>query len=200
MIRQILQKRCFRCKKWKDSVQFYKERRIKDGLGPYCKECVNKQKKEKYERDNQPIRFKNRKKQGNGWECAHCGIFRLRKQFHKAGKYPDGTLKYNSWCVHCVSKFNYQYKLKHGKILLTKEEYNNLFLQQFGKCAICSVHQAVLKTPLNIDHKHGTKEIRGLLCGNCNRALGLFKEDIQSLQNAILYLNRANIKIYKRIS
>ena len=39
---------------------------------------------------------------------------------------------------------------------------------------------------LCIDHKHGTKKPRGLLCHNCNTALGLLKDEhtgLDSLHN-----------------
>jgi len=36
------EKRCCRCKKWKAETEFYKQRRLKDGLMVYCKECTDK--------------------------------------------------------------------------------------------------------------------------------------------------------------
>lgn len=56
--------------------------------------------------------------------------------------------------------------------------------EQKGRCGICAVHMV---SP-NADHNHLTKQCRGLLCGHCNRALGLFKEDINILASAISYL------------
>ena len=41
-----------------------------------------------------------------------------------------------------------------------------------------------------IDHCHKTGKIRGLLCDTCNRALGLFKDDIQMLKNSVAYLEK----------
>jgi len=38
---------------------------------------------------------------------------------------------------------------------------------------------------------HKTGKIRGLLCGNCNTSLGLLKENIGVLNNAIKYLKRS---------
>jgi Recombination endonuclease VII len=69
---------------------------------------------------------------------------------------------------------------------LSPEEYNQMLENQEGTCAIC---QEVTKT-LNIDHCHITGKVRGILCGNCNRALGLFKDSPNTLGNAIAYLHK----------
>ena len=75
---------------------------------------------------------------------------------------------------------------KHG---ITLDRYNDLFAQQKGKCAICGTHESQLsKKGLAIDHDHETNKVRGLLCGNCNRALGFFKDDIKNLKRAIRYI------------
>ena len=58
---------------------------------------------------------------------------------------------------------------------------------QEGKCKICKTHQDNLTVPLNVDHNHITKKVRGLLCGNCNRAFGLVNENITTLENMIKY-------------
>jgi hypothetical protein len=41
---------------------------------------------------------------------------------------------------------------------------------------------------LSIDHSHNSKNIRGLLCKKCNTGIGMFKDNIQLLENAINYL------------
>jgi hypothetical protein len=47
------------------------------------------------------------------------------------------------------------------------------------------------KSYLVIDHCHSSGVIRGLLCHNCNRALGLLQDDVSYLEKAISYLKRA---------
>lgn len=44
------------------------------------------------------------------------------------------------------------------------------------------------KLKLVVDHCHKTGRIRGLLCHNCNRALGLLQDDVGVLRKAIGYL------------
>jgi len=41
---------------------------------------------------------------------------------------------------------------------------------------------------LAVDHEHSTGTIRGLLCINCNKGLGNFKDNIELLEAAIQYL------------
>lgn len=79
---------------------------------------------------------------------------------------------------------------------LSLEEYNRMFEEQKGCCAICGKHQSENKNglALGVDHNHITKQIRGLLCGSCNRALGLLKADeldVELLLKAVDYINGA---------
>ena len=46
----VKQKLCCRCNKWKDESQYYRNRRLKDGLQWQCKECESKYAREYYKR------------------------------------------------------------------------------------------------------------------------------------------------------
>jgi len=72
------------------------------------------------------------------------------------------------------------------------KEYCRLLECQDRKCAICGGEGFVMaqhhKLKLVVDHDHKTGKVRGLLCHNCNRGLGLFKDDLETLTNAHKYL------------
>jgi hypothetical protein len=39
-----------------------------------------------------------------------------------------------------------------------------------------------------VDHDHKTKQVRGILCQNCNSALGYLKDDYKLAEIAVAYL------------
>ena len=60
-------------------------------------------------------------------------------------------------------------------------------IEEAGVCALCgdpvqADHNA------HIDHCHETKVIRGVLCKLCNNGLGFFRDDVELLKKAIVYL------------
>ncbi len=75
---------------------------------------------------------------------------------------------------------------------LTLADYERMFAEQEGRCKICGGEGFLMaehhKLRLVVDHCHGTGKVRGLLCHNCNRALGLFQDSMESLQRALDYL------------
>lgn len=72
-----------------------------------------------------------------------------------------------------------------SKYGLTPEQVEALIDEQKGRCAICRRPLGV--RPI-IDHDHRTNLPRGILCWNCNIALGHFDDDILRLEAAIAYL------------
>ncbi len=59
------------------------------------------------------------------------------------------------------------------------------------KCGICFTELSSKGNNGNsvcVDHEHSTGKVRGFLCSNCNRGLGMFKDNTDYLQNAIKYL------------
>ena len=62
-------------------------------------------------------------------------------------------------------------------------------IQHGEACEICGGHTARMA----IDHCHTTSKVRGLLCSNCNTALGLVGESVDRLQALIKYLETHNV-------
>jgi hypothetical protein len=76
---------------------------------------------------------------------------------------------------------------------ITIEDYNKMFEEQKGCCAICGRHQSEEKKRLHTDHDHATGKVRGLLCVKCNNLLGQAKDSIEILELSIEYLKRHNV-------
>lgn len=75
---------------------------------------------------------------------------------------------------------------------ITPEQFQELYDKQLGKCAIC---QQTYHSTLHIDHDHSNGQIRGLLCNNCNRGIGHFKDSTELLENASKYLTTSKSDI-----
>lgn len=140
--------------------------------------------------------------------CGICKETLPIESFHKCSREKSG---YQQWCKTCRKSHNHEerkqyfrdfyhanpekylnhtYKKNYG---ITLEEYNEMLAQQKGVCAICSNTCNSFRR-LAVDHDHATGKIRGLLCGNCNKGLGVYHDNIQLLQNAIKYLENHNAK------
>lgn len=71
------------------------------------------------------------------------------------------------------------------------DEYNRMFEEQEGSCAICGKHQIELDRALSVDHCHSSGKVRGLLCNKCNTGIGFFDNNIEVLENSIKYLKKS---------
>ena len=77
------------------------------------------------------------------------------------------------------------------KFGITIEEYDAMSSAQNGVCAICE-NPCATGYKLAVDHNHTTGKIRALLCKNCNTAIGLLKENTDTMTKAIKYLEFHN--------
>ena len=120
-----------------------------------------------------------RSKDGKGYRCKSCDKKVRAKSRSRSKATQDGYRRR-------------QVAFAHG---ITVDDYDRMFDNQDGKCAICGTtnphgegsNSTYLKN-LSIDHCHKTGRIRGLLCNKCNRGIGLLQDDSELLQRAIEYL------------
>lgn len=67
-------------------------------------------------------------------------------------------------------------------------DYDRAYQVQQGRCAGCRRHQSELPKSLCVDHDHATGVFRGLLCIDCNYALGCVKDRVEVLDQLKAYL------------
>ncbi|EAK2897013.1 hypothetical protein C0959_00155 [Campylobacter coli] len=137
-------------------------------------------------------------------------ITNRQKLVDKSNKYPNGYFK-DKKCRLCDKEFKpYSpshhycsdectelaradaYYYRNYKISIF--QYYDIYMKNNGKCYICNSEGFTLSwnnptTSLALDHDHKTGKARGMLCHNCNRALGLFNDSLDTLKKAIDYLN-----------
>ena len=100
----------------------------------------------------------------------------------------------------CTSRgYRNKYLLRHYGI--TVEQYEQLLEQQNHKCKICQGEGFLMgknhTMKLVVDHCHTHGHVRGLLCHNCNRALGLLQESVEITECAVEYLKEGSETIPK---
>jgi hypothetical protein len=131
-------------------------------------------------------RIKHKRIRNGMATCNRCGERKTLDQFP--------GLTYGTYrCQTCIQMMQETYQLR--RLGCSNEKYQSHFNTQGGKCAICGVRQGHRSRygkvcRLAVDHDHRTGKVRGLLCNNCNRGLGRFKDSIENLEAAIRYLKR----------
>ena len=90
--------------------------------------------------------------------------------------------KYNK--ENPIKRKNSMLKYQYG---ITLNEYNEMFKQQKGKCAICERHQNNLTRTLCVDHDHKTNKVRALLCVTCNTDVSVVENRLEEM---LKYLNK----------
>lgn len=124
--------------------------------------------------------------------CIKCGIEKPSAEFYRHATSTDG---FRSDCKTCRLDYqkshgpryrkNVALKLAYG---ITIERYDYMLREQEGKCAICKTDRCITDRQLCVDHDHKTGEVRGLLCSNCNRAIGLLSDSPHNAISAAQYL------------
>jgi len=104
VIRGFKEKLCSRCKQWKYYSDFYKDKKTKDGLMFWCKECESKRTEHKRRSNKKYLRYEDRHRTVKRIKqklCAKCSIWKVESDFSKNRSNRDGL---NSWCKECTRK------------------------------------------------------------------------------------------------
>ena len=141
--------------------------------------------------------------------CTVCKLELPTDNYHKSKNTKDG---YGYRCKDCdkLSRLSYRDKnreryrdvsrkkyLKH-RYGITPSDYEALLESQKGCCAICgsdankSAYGKHITPRFSVDHCHETGKVRGLLCNNCNRGIGLLGDNPDVLEKALVYLRKTH--------
>ena len=128
-----------------------------------------------------------------------CAVCLTNKQEIEFALNPSAKSGLSNKCRECFnaqvrSRYTTDDRRRHHlkyRFGLTIEDYDTMLNDCDGVCPACK-----RALPLHIDHDHGCcpgkqscgKCIRGLLCGPCNRALGLLREDKDAIKGLAAYL------------
>lgn len=137
--------------------------------------------------------------------CTSCAVEKPLEAFYVKS---TGRLGRAAECAECVKARNAEYKVLNRDVVrqrtrrynysqhnMTIEQWEARLESQGGVCAGCGGPNRAERN-LHIDHDHaccpGTYScgrcIRGLLCSQCNTALGLLGDDVTKVMNLAAYL------------
>ncbi len=157
-------KKCTKCKRRKPLEQFYRNKKAKDGRQELCGKCSSERRVQYYQ--------DNRDEQ-------------LAKKRDWRRKYPEKPAELQE-----RRRANRKSLLKRRG--LTPKQYEAMLEVQQGLCAICQKPETQFRhgrlQELSVDHDHESGEVRALLCGHCNRMLGLAGENPEVLRVGADYL------------
>ncbi len=202
------QKRCGRCQKTKSVSEFGIVKRD----GKYRNQCYDCYRKNP-NASRVDIRDRSEKL------CPGCKMIKPIAEFRKKGEGENRDATVWHYCRPCNTDvcrerlhkriangearedYKKAYQKKRWQRLLaqygiSQEQYETMHSAQNGLCAICNLPETAtykdVTCRLVVDHDHKTGKIRGLLCRACNIAIGNFREDIERLRSAIVYLKLHN--------
>ena len=202
LVNKMKTKVCTKCCKRKKLSEFNKDKTKKDGYYSSCKKCNKKRDKEyrqnhKHEIDAYQKEYRQSNKEYFRQNNKEYYQLNKEKLLEYRAKYRENNkekikaqqIEYRENNPEKIR--NHDLKSNHS---ITLEEYNKMLEKQNGVCAICGkketdkISSKKIKN-LAVDHNHKTGKVRGLLCGRCNKAIGLFQDNLEHLQSAFKYLN-----------
>lgn len=165
---------CTKCKLTKPLSDFHKCTISKDTFAYYCKKCTASYAKKYNSLPEQKVKAAIRRKIRYQKEDKEY----RRKQQREWRNTKGGRRKY----------LNSHLKALYG---ITLEQYEKMFEEQNGVCAICK--QPEINRRLSIDHRHSDGIVRALLCTKCNYLVGIIESSFWGLKDKVFdYIERHN--------
>lgn len=167
-------KTCRECGLEKPLTEFHRAAGMRDGHRSECKSCAARIKKARY-----AINREREIRRVQAWRRANPERYLASQRAYKDAN------------RHRLQR---QHRDRHLRKSygIDSEDFELLVEAQMKLCAICFRY---LGKQLHVDHDHQTGRIRGLLCGKCNKAIGLLHDKPGLAEAAAKYLRRAGNRI-----
>ncbi|WP_405878667.1 endonuclease VII domain-containing protein [Streptomyces sp. NBC_01136] len=169
---------CVRCGEYKPYAAFARKRSNLDGLQRHCRDCASDYHRTHQQSLGRKVRPKMVVPEGHKL-CLKCGEVKPWTEWHRNATASDGL---STRCKACRAVEGRASHLKrhYG---MTEAKRDEMVASQMGLCVIC------LKAPaVHVDHCHETGRVRGVLCFNCNSAIGKLGDDPDAVRRAAAYL------------
>jgi hypothetical protein len=218
-------KTCTGCKIEKPATAefFNKDAKRRDGLNYWCKACWSEyrkayrqtpksratekayrqtaQRKAYQRRYQQTTKYKNHVSE---WGKKHRQKTEVRERIKAYKRTPVQKAKHEEYMKdykqrpEAKARINVLNRVKRYK--LTPEQYQGFFSVTNGVCCICRNEFGNTKgTGPVIDHCHNASRFRGIICGMCNTAIGIFRDNPDTMERAAEYV-RASPKRNKTVT
>lgn len=121
--------------------------------------------------------------------CKRCNRllpvdnFYINIRYNRLNKKGEPIKYYYSYCKDCMKITS---RVNKGKRVY---KYNIEANEAIKLLKVCEVYGS--SENLCIDHRHSDNQIRGVLCRECNLALGLLKDNPNRIESLLRYLNKS---------
>lgn len=173
---------CKKCNKLLLFSEFWKDNSSKDGKKSNCILCC----KQKWNEEPGRPRAGRTYVEPTEKLCRGCNVVLPIDSFSIRTERRNGR---RSRCRQCCARTYKEYAEKNpgrsrrsnlkSKYGISEEQYFDMLSKQGDKCGLCTNMESGSATSpwMHVDHNHVTGEIRGLLCHNCNIAIGMIEKN-----------------------
>lgn len=136
--------------------------------------------------------------------CIDCKVEKPLDEFYAHRMMSDGREQKCKICRRAYqtnnriargARKNKDYTLR-SMYKITIEEYEAFLAAQNYMCKICLASECSTGRNFAVDHNHTTGRVRGLLCSNCNRAVGLLGDHLDNVLRLVDYLSNDTGKVF----
>ena len=155
-----------------------------------CAECSKLYRAGWYQKNNESVRARaleyhyNRTDEQKDNDRERLKLYMRKKRSEKKKEVQDRLDKLPFITKNYTERDKWLF-LKYG---IRERDFSAILKSQGGGCAICGEPEGDSHHHVDHDHAKEYMDIRGILCGPCNRGIGMFKDSPEFMQEGSRYL------------